>query len=68
MIPQICFPSASAILEYLSMFGILRGMDLPLGLDESFEASSRNVIKKVLNCLSFPFEDQRSFIQRIMRK
>jgi SAM-dependent methyltransferase len=61
--PRICFPSADDLMDFLETFGIMKGMDLPLGLDELEETENRECIRDALSEILFPFRDQRAFIQ-----
>lgn len=67
-LPIINFPTADDIDEYMNMFGIYLGMDLPLGLRPHAREDCRNRIKKVWSNWDFPFTDQRVFVECILRK
>jgi nucleoside 2-deoxyribosyltransferase len=66
--PEINFPSPDAIDDYLEIFGIYLGMDLPLGLDKSDPDMIRQLTQSALKGQSYPFTDQRAFISCTFEK
>jgi len=60
--PRVCFPSASDIDQYLDIFGIYRGMDIPLNLRESRAIEYRQLFRSILDQQIYPFDDQRAFV------
>ena len=67
-LPQINFPSPDAIDQYLERFGIYLGMDLPLGLSKEDFDTTRKLIQMALESQSYPFSDQRVFINCILKR
>jgi len=67
-IMSIAFPSQNALEEYFEIFGIYRGMDLPLGLDKNAYLDNRDRLGNVIETIRFPFEDQRVFDICLLRK
>lgn len=66
-LPQVIFPTSKSIDEYLLNFGVYSGMDLPLGITNVDFEATRNVALQFLDCLTYPFIDQRVFISCTMR-
>jgi len=66
--PRVCFPSASDIDEYLEIFGIYRGMDIPLDLREGKAIEYRQLIRSILDQETYPFDDQRAFMICTLKK
>ena len=66
--PIVRFPDKDAIARYLTIFGIYKGMDLPLGLQFMNPVTLSEEIGKILNELSYPFIDQRGFIVSVLQK
>jgi SAM-dependent methyltransferase len=64
----IAFPSASDVREYLRLFGVLEGMDLPLQLHRADVERNDALAAVALNRQSFPFQDHRAFISCLMKK
>jgi nucleoside 2-deoxyribosyltransferase/2-polyprenyl-3-methyl-5-hydroxy-6-metoxy-1,4-benzoquinol methylase len=60
--PLVSFPSADDLNEYLEVFGIYEGMDIPLGLKNGKTSMYRRLIKQALEHQAYPFTDQRAFI------
>ena len=60
-LPQVVFPAAEDIDEYLMMFGIYEGMDLPLGIEKGNARETRMKIRDLLVRQTYPFYDQRVF-------
>lgn len=65
--PLVRFPSAHDVDEYLEIFGIYKGMDLPLGL-RGDASMYRELTRQVLEDQRYPFVDQRVFITCALRK
>ena len=65
---DISFPSASDVLQYLEVFGIYDGMDLPLGLEARDSFKTRDRIQRVLHETPFPFHDNRVFATCLLKK
>lgn len=66
IMPLVHFPSVVDLDEYFEIFGIYKGMDLPLELEGS--PTERQLIREILEQQSFPFTDQRSFISCTLKK
>jgi len=66
--PLMHFPTADDLSEYLEMFGIYKGMDLPLGLSSDKASVVRPLIAEALNGQSYPFTDQRAFVICALKK
>jgi len=68
-LPRMEFPTASDLMDYVRMFGISAGMDLPLGLRSSNRESNEARIKDIVTAnLAFPFCDQRAFMIAVLQK
>jgi nucleoside 2-deoxyribosyltransferase/ubiquinone/menaquinone biosynthesis C-methylase UbiE len=67
-LPKIAFPAAKDIDEFLEMFGIFEGMDLPLGISEANAQEASLVIKSAINDLEYPFIDKRVFSSIVLKK
>jgi nucleoside 2-deoxyribosyltransferase/ubiquinone/menaquinone biosynthesis C-methylase UbiE len=65
--PLVRFPSARDVDEYLEVFGIYAGMDLPLGLRGN-ASKYRELTRQILEDQSYPFVDQRAFVICVLRK
>lgn len=66
---SVTFPSAEDLLQYIRVFGISSGMDLPLGLSSLYQDEHiQSAIEGIVRALAFPFLDQRSFVLCSMRK
>ena len=68
VMPLVHFPSDTDLDEYLEVFGVYQGMDLPLGLGRNHAALHRQLAKQALSLLDYPFTDQRSFIVCALKK
>lgn len=66
-LPRVTFPSADDLLQYIEVFGIARGMDLPLGLAATDYPATKALITTLASEWSFPFSDQRVFICCLLR-
>ena len=66
--PHVSFPSAADLSEYLNVFGIIKGMDLPLGLEDDRLAQVRPLTEEMLGTQTYPFKDQRAFIACTLQK
>ena len=66
-LPEVIFPGPSDIEEYLSMFGIFKGMDLPLGIDGDRSSEAKSRVTELLRELKYPFRDQRVFVSAVLR-
>jgi SAM-dependent methyltransferase len=68
---QICldieFPSAQDLLDYLDLFGICHGMDLPLGLEPKKYATTFGLLKNLCSRWKFPFRDKRLFVGYLIK-
>jgi SAM-dependent methyltransferase/nucleoside 2-deoxyribosyltransferase len=58
--PGIAFPSKRALSDFVSVFGIDRGADLPLDLRADGGDARR--LASAISKLAYPFEDRRSFL------
>lgn len=67
-LPQVVFPSVEDIDEYLTMFGIYDGMDLPLGIKSGQARDVRTKIIKQLSRQIYPAHDQRVFVICTLQK
>lgn len=56
------FPSAEAVLQYLNVYGILNGMDLPLHVKQVDRTSLEERAYAALKTQMYPLKDQRCFI------
>jgi len=65
--PLVRFPSARDVDEYLEIFGIYAGMDLPLGLRGN-AIKYHKLMRQILENESYPFVDQRAFVVCVLRK
>jgi hypothetical protein len=65
--PVINFPSATDLKEYLEVFGIYEGMDLPLSLGDR-KPAYRKLVDETLESQVYPFTDQRAFIICALKK
>lgn len=66
--PLVHFPSANSLSRYLEIFGIYKGMDLPLGFQSNRASNYRHLCVKVIESQSYPFTDQRAFMACALRK
>lgn len=66
--PAINFPSKKDLLDYLEVFGIFGGMDLPLGLSFAKADFFRSKIEQILEKQEYPFNDQRAFVMCELKK
>lgn len=66
--PLVHFPSAADLGEYLDLFGVFDGMDLPLGLKRNAPLGRRRSAKRILENQTYPFTDQRAFVVCILEK
>jgi len=66
--PLVHFPSASSLSRYLEIFGIYKGMDLPLGFRRNMASTYRQLCGSVIEGQRYPFTDQRVFIACALRK
>lgn len=66
--PVVRFPTSNDIVEYLEMFGVFDGMDLPLGLRGTDRSIQRETIERVLGSQIYPYTDQRAFVICTLKK
>ncbi len=66
--PHVNFPSAADLGEYLNIFGIIKGMDLPLGLKGDHLPEVGRLTEEILGAQTYPFKDQRAFIACTLKK
>jgi nucleoside 2-deoxyribosyltransferase/ubiquinone/menaquinone biosynthesis C-methylase UbiE len=64
----VSFPTSADLDEYLKVFGIYSGMDLPLGFLPGEFLDWRTRVQEIIEDWKFPFTDQRVFIACIMMK
>lgn len=68
-LPYMEFPTATDLMDYIRIFGICAGMDLPLGLRSSDRESNETRITDIVTKnLKFPFCDQRAFLVAVIQK
>ncbi len=67
-LPQIVFPTSRDVDDYLSIFGIYNGMDLPLGINGNHTQEYMNIMRDALTQLQYPFADQRVFTICVLQK
>lgn len=65
---DVIFPSPSSLDEYLSVFDIYAGADLPLGLASLNHAETRSRVLQHLPQLAFPWSDLRVFRMILLEK
>jgi SAM-dependent methyltransferase len=58
---DVAFPSASSLDEYLSVFRVYCGADLPLGLTSERPEQTRLGVLQHFQSLEFPWRDMRAF-------
>lgn len=61
-IPRVSFPSAEAVVDYLRLFGILDGSDLPIEGVPHGRMERLERVRRALSRESYPFVDQRAFL------
>lgn len=62
--PRFTFETPEALMEHIEIFGIHRGMDLPLGRTGAHRHDEfARLIRSIVTGWTFPFSDRRSFIQ-----
>jgi SAM-dependent methyltransferase len=64
----VTFPSATDVDEYFELFGIYKGMDLPLGLRSRDYSKNKRIIGDTLKSLTYPLEDRRAFAVCLLRR
>jgi nucleoside 2-deoxyribosyltransferase/SAM-dependent methyltransferase len=68
IMPFMHFPTFDDLSEYLEIFGIYKGMDLPLDLSSSKASVTCQLVAKALSGQNYPFTDQRCFIACAFKK
>jgi nucleoside 2-deoxyribosyltransferase len=58
---KVRFPDRRCVRDYLRLFGIGLGLDLPLSLLQSDQHTVQNGVNRCLEMLRFPFTDDRVF-------
>lgn len=58
---EVVFPSAPALDEYLFVFNVYGGADLPLGLAPELAGETRRRVRRLLQAIEFPWRDLRAF-------
>lgn len=66
--PFVRFPNKEAIMQYLTIFGIHKGMDLPLGLKVMSPSKIFQLMSEILDAVEYPFVDQRAFLICVLQK
>lgn len=66
--PIIRFETKNDLQNYMEFFGIYNGMDLPLGITDKNYESLRYLINTVVDNISYPFIDCRSFLISMLRR
>lgn len=63
--PSITFPSLRGVADFVSVFGIDKGADMPLSI--AVDGSDGSRLRRALARTRFPFEDRRSFLLARLR-